>query len=277
MKKILTILAAVAVLFGAVSCTTGTMHDAEVMLVDKVVVRGLTSLAGKEVVISGNWILGKDGKATWVHGLGDSTDIAAGAIGTVDLEGTVEFKINQLTSESTLEFLGKVNEEGWAGKFTGNDNVKITNTFTGSLAPKTILGVSSGGSITWNVVDVVAPVEKATYVNITAVEFKNVPGTFNGKTIGVVEDWIPGNDWAHFHTDMMGTVTGGSVNFTFTTPVKVTKDSIKIQSTEVKNSNEVDWDNKVITVDVIVPISFTDGSKKIVVDFASITGGLGNP
>ncbi len=279
MKKILTILAAAAAIFGAASCSTGTMHDAEVMLVEKVVVEGLTELVGQEMVISGNWILGKDGTSTWVHGEGDSSKIADGAIGTVGADGTVEFEVNLLTSESTLEFLGKVNEAGWVNakrfgeKAYAEGNAKVPNAFTGSATPKTLLGrVQSDKTITWSFVDKIIPLPESTFINITAVNFVNVPASFEGQKIGLVEGWIPGNDWTNYQAGMTGVVTSGAVTFTFATPVKITSDSIGIQSTVVTGTAGIDWGNKVIPNTLTVPVAFDDESHTVTVDFASITG-----
>ncbi|TAH55642.1 MAG: hypothetical protein EWM51_01670 [Treponema sp.] len=238
MKKILTILAAAAAIFGAASCSTGTMHDAEVMLVEKVVVEGLTELVGQEMVISGNWILGKDGTSTWVHGLGDSSKIAAGAIGTVDVDGRVEFKTNQLTSESTLEFLGKVNEAGWVStkrfgeKAYADDNAKIPNAFSGPLVPKTILGrVQQDKSIEWSVVDAIAENRMV----ISKVVVKNLPAaTYPDGTILEFKGFF--NDETYLATN--AAVSGGEATLEFLKPVVVTQ-----ANPTWKVKNVTTWDN----------------------------------
>lgn len=245
MKKILTILAAAAAIFGAASCSTGTMHDAEVMLVEKVVVEGLTDLVGQEMVISGNWILGKDGTSNWVHGLGDTTKVADGAIGTVGADGSVEFKINQLTSEATLEFVGKVNEDGWvSSKCFGekayenklNSNAKVPNAFTGSATPKTILGrVNGDDTITWSIVDAIAEnkmaisevivvgLPAATYPDGTVIEFK---GFFNADTVAALN----------------GTVSEGKVTLSFPKPVVLAEAN---PTFKLKPADNHDWSNSI--------------------------------
>jgi len=159
MKKIFSIITIITALFLILSCGAN-LHNADVMHVDKVVLEGLTDLAGKEMVISGNWIPNKDGTGFWEHGLGDTSNILDGAIATVGGDGTVVFNIDVITSEAELEFLGKVNEEGWtndrfgAKAYEDAGNVKVTNPFTGSDVPKIIYGkVGADNAIAWSIVD----------------------------------------------------------------------------------------------------------------------------
>jgi len=243
MKKILTILAAAAAIFGAASCSTGTMHDAEVMLVDKVVVDGLTNLVGQEMVISGNWILGKDGTSTWVHGLGDSSKIAAGAIGTVGADGSVEFKINQLTSEATLEFLGKVNEDGWVSskrfgeKAYAEGNAKVPNAYTGSATPKTILGrVQDDKTITWTIVDVIPPAPIPSMA-IGSIMVNGLPATMNGRSVELQGFW--GNGTAA--TAPAATVANGSLTITFATPSIQDGETLEFKLKPIDADGGWDW------------------------------------
>jgi len=281
MKKIFSIITIITALFLILSCGA-SLHNADVMHVEKVVLEGLTDLAGKEMVISGNWIPNKDGTDFWAHGLGDTSNILDGAIATVDGDGTVVFNIDVITSEAELEFLGKVNEDGWsdAKRFGGkayaeNPNAKVTNPFTGSDVPKIIYGkVGADDVIAWSIVDEIPVSGDATFVNITAIKFVNMPASLEGEKIGVVEGWFNGGDWNNYQPGMTGTVTGGEVTFTFPTAVKVESDSIGIQSTVVKDTNGIDWENKVLSETVSVAISFDDADHVIEVNFASITGSL---
>lgn len=191
MKKILYVLALVAVLFGATACS-GTLHDAEVMLVDKVVVQGLTKLAGVEMAISGNFIPNAAGEVNpdnWFHGEGDKSVLHPGAVAVVGGDGTIEFKLGVVTSEAQLKFLGKANEPGWVeatrfGAFAyrapfGSDAV-VANSFTGSLTPKTILGVvQADESIVWTVVDAIAE----NRVKIDQIIMFGLPASYQGEYV----------------------------------------------------------------------------------------------
>jgi len=202
MKKIFSIITIITALFLILSCGA-SLHNADVMHVEKVVVEGLTDLAGKEMVISGNWILGKDGK-NWVHGEGDTSNILDGAIATVDGDGTVVFNIDVITSEAELEFLGKVNEAGWndakrfGAKAYAEGNAKIANLFTGSGTPKVVHGVvQADNSIDWRIVDAIAEnrvvIDEVVVIGLPVayqgafVEFSGFAGTAVAAPVGKVD------------------------------------------------------------------------------------------
>ena len=276
MKKIFSIITIITALFLILSCGSN-LHNADVMHVEKVVVEGLTGLAGKEMVISGNWIPNKDGTDFWAHGMGDTSNILDGAIATVGVDGTVVFDIDVITSVAELEFLGKVNEDGWTSDrfgvkaYADAGNVKVTNQFSGSDVPKIIYGkVGVGDVIAWSIVNEIPESGDATFVNITAIKFVNMPGTYDGQTIGVTEGWFNGNNWATYLPGMTGEVTGGEVTFTGVGKVKVESASIAIQSTVVKNGDEIDWGQKVLDSPVVCQITFTDAIAEIEVDFGAI-------
>lgn len=203
MKKIFSIITIITALFLILSCGAN-LHNADVMHVDKVVLEGLTDLAGKEMVISGNWIPNKDGTGNWAHGEGDTSNILDGAIATVDGDGTVVFNIDVITSEAELEFLGKVNEAGWndakrfGEKAYAEGNAKIANLFTGSDVPKTIYGVvQADNSIDWSIVDAIAEnrvvIDEVVVIGLPDaykgefVEFSGFAGTAVAAPVGEVD------------------------------------------------------------------------------------------
>ena len=210
------------------------------VITDKVVVDGLDNLIGQTMVISGNWILGADGTSNWVHGLGDTSKIAPGAIATVGPDGVATFEVNQVTSEATLEFLGKVNEDGWvnANRFgmkaytDADGNAKVTNPFTGSNVPKIIYGkVGAGDAIAWSVVDAIPASQETTSVFITGVEMKNVTGVTIDASVAAdsqvyfLSDWLPGNAWG----DTTPNKTALNGTRAFAAPVELTSNTIEIQ------------------------------------------------
>lgn len=275
MKKIFSIITIITALFLILSCGAN-LHNADVMHVEKVVVEGLTDLAGKEMVISGNWIPNKDGTAFWAHGMGDTSNILDGAIATVDGDGTVVFDIDVITSVAELEFLGKVNEDGWTSDrfgvkaYADAGNVKVTNQFSGSDVPKIIYGkVGVGDVIAWSIVNEIPESGDATFVNLNKITFINMPVTYEGLEIGVVEAWVPGNVWASYQPGFTATVTGGKAEFNFAA-VKIDTDTLTIQSTVVKNVDEIDWGQKVLDPPVVCQITFTDAIAEIEVDFGAI-------
>jgi hypothetical protein len=203
MKKIFSIITIITALFLILSCGA-SLHNADVMHVEKVVVEGLTDLAGKEMVISGNWIPNKDGTGFWAHGLGDTSNILDGAIATVDGDGTVVFNIDVITSEAELEFLGKVNEAGWndakrfGAKAYAEGNAKIANLFTGSGTPKVVHGVvQADNSIDWRIVDAIAEnrvvIDEVVVIGLPVayqgefVEFSGFAGTAVAAPVGKVD------------------------------------------------------------------------------------------
>mgnify|MGYP001457346210 CR=1 FL=1 len=108
---------------------------------------------------------------------------------------------------------------------------------------------------------------------IKTIEFINIPAEFEGKLIGVVEEWVPGNDWATYHSDMMATVTEGKATFTFAEAVEYKKDELKIQTTVVKGTNELDWDAKVYDGTITIPVDLSDSKEHTVrIDISAGTG-----
>jgi len=105
--------------------------------------------------------------------------------------------------------------------------------------------------------------------------FINIPSDFNGKTIGVVEEWVPGNDWATYHSDMMATVTEGKATFTFADAVLYEEDKLNIQTTVVKETNKVDWDVKVYNGTITIPVDLSDSKEHtVIVNIGAGTGAV---
>jgi hypothetical protein len=110
---------------------------------------------------------------------------------------------------------------------------------------------------------------------IKTIMFINIPSDFNGKTIGVVEDWVPGNDWATYHSDMTATVADGKATFTFADAVLYDKDKLKIQTTVVKETNEVDWYAKVYDGTITIPVDLSDSKEHtVIVNIGAGTGAV---
>ncbi|MFQ3547903.1 MAG: hypothetical protein SNJ56_06145 [Termitinemataceae bacterium] len=148
MKKRLYVLVAALALLAVAGCSTG-MHDGTSMYIEKIVVTGLpVSMEGRTVELQGFWNGGNPATSDKVKIVNGQVTLTL-ATGMIQSAPTLEFKVKPQDTDGGWDWA--IGEKLRLG---GSDvgNAKVSNTWTGPAAPKTIKGVvNSDNTVTWTV------------------------------------------------------------------------------------------------------------------------------
>lgn len=149
MKKILIVIAALAVLIGATSCGTA-LHNGTQMAVGSIEVTGLpASMEGKTVEFMGFWDGGSSASAKENQTIVDGKVTLVFDPPTVQEAPVLAFKVKPIAAHG--DWLWAIGDKLRLG---GDDvgNANVNNTWTGPLVIKKIVGkVNSDNSVTWTV------------------------------------------------------------------------------------------------------------------------------